>query len=70
MKTAIICPNCAKNQTAEVMWLGFFAGFIHDCTCGYTIMESEWNKAEPQIWEGKRTVRQIEVRGQLRTFLW
>lgn len=68
MKTAIVCPNCAKTQSAEVEPMGPFSSYFHICVCGYMIMESEWNKAEPQIWEGKRTVRQIEVQGQLRTF--
>ena len=41
----IICPECNGIQEAEVLHTFPYATYIHDCIhCGYTIMESEWNK--------------------------
>lgn len=65
-KEAIVCPNCASIQSAEAFTLRGKWIYVHNCKCGYRIWD--WVRAKPQIWEGKRTVRQIEVQGQLRTF--
>lgn len=38
----IICPECKSIEDAEVL-LGFpFNTYIHECSCGYIIMESEF----------------------------
>ena len=42
----IRCPECGKSQTAHVHfenWMPFTA-YVHECACGYTIMESEWER--------------------------
>ena len=43
----IRCPECGKDQAADVHfedWMPFPA-YVHDCeACGYTIMESEWDR--------------------------
>lgn len=46
-KEHIWCPNCGKHQVAKVEHTNPFWTYIHECiTCGYTIMESEWNKVQ------------------------
>lgn len=40
----IICPECKKVQTAEVKYTVPWWTYIHECKCGYIIMESEWEK--------------------------
>lgn len=41
----IICPNCGRIQCAKVEDTIPFMTYIHECEkCGYTIMESEWDK--------------------------
>lgn len=43
----ILCPDCNSKQDAEVMHTLPFWTYVHHCSdCGYTIMESEWNKIE------------------------
>lgn len=43
----ICCPYCEKEQPAIVKHTFPFYTYIHDCTnCGYTIMESEWEKID------------------------
>jgi len=42
----IICPNCKKEQQAEVQHTHPFWTYIHNCECGYTIMESEWESSD------------------------
>ena len=49
----IRCPECGKVQEAQVHfedWMPFPA-YVHDCeACGYTIMESEWDRVpNPQV---------------------
>lgn len=45
----IICPNCEAIQEAEVEHTMPWWTYIHECgLCGYTIMESEWNRTEDQ----------------------
>ena len=43
----IMCPQCDHVQAAQVHfedWMPFPA-YVHDCeACGYTIMESEWER--------------------------
>lgn len=38
----IRCPECGKIQKATIIKSYPFFTFIHNCECGYTIMESEW----------------------------
>ncbi len=40
----IVCPNCDRVQLAEVVEKLPWNSYIHNCPCGYTIMESEWNR--------------------------
>jgi len=43
----IICPECNSKEKAEVTFTFPWPTYIHDCkSCGYTIMESEWQLAE------------------------
>lgn len=45
----IICPQCDTRQWATVELTIPFASYVHHCRhCKYTIMESEWNKAEEE----------------------
>ena len=45
-REAIKCPGCQLCQVAVVTvsegdpW----AAYVHNCPCGYTIMESEWQQ--------------------------
>lgn len=42
----IHCPNCGEIEQAEVLHTMPWYSYVHFCTkCGYTITESEWNKA-------------------------
>jgi hypothetical protein len=45
-RTEVIqCPQCSKTQSAQVhfeRWMPFPA-YVHDCECGYTITESDWD---------------------------
>lgn len=41
---AIECPSCHLKQMAFVEHTPFFNTYIHNCPCGYTIMESEWQQ--------------------------
>lgn len=46
---SIRCPACGRVQEAQVHfehWMPFPA-YVHDCECGYTIMESDWEKVDP-----------------------
>ena len=44
----INCPECNTVQAAIIELTFPFATFIHHCvTCGYIIMESEWNEVKP-----------------------
>lgn len=45
----IRCPQCFKKQKAFVFHTIPFATYIHECkSCGYTIMESDWEVVEPK----------------------
>jgi len=46
MKQFIECPNCRSIELAEIKETIPFWTYIHDCKCGYTIMESDWQKAK------------------------
>lgn len=49
---SIVCPECDKEQLATVEHSMPFFTYIHECVnCGYTIMESEWQKVIPQFFE-------------------
>lgn len=39
----IVCPNCTCHQVAKVEHLWPWDSHVHECKCGYIIMESEWN---------------------------
>jgi len=39
----IECPECGSLQNATVEHTQPFWTYIHECNCGHTIMESEWN---------------------------
>lgn len=48
----IVCPECDREQLATVEHTFPFFTYIHECVgCGYTIMESEWEKVVPQFFE-------------------
>ena len=42
----IICPSCAREQDATVEHKWPFNAYVHNCECGYTIMESEWERVK------------------------
>lgn len=39
----IECPECGSLQNATVEHTQPFWTYIHECNCGHTIMESEWD---------------------------
>lgn len=41
----IICPQCKAVCDAVVEHWWPFDAYVHHCQCGYTIMESEWQRA-------------------------
>lgn len=41
----IICPSCESEQVATVEHTHPWYSYVHTCECGYTIMESEWERA-------------------------
>lgn len=44
MKTELIrCQECGQIQNATIQHGEIFDTYIHNCECGYTIMESEWD---------------------------
>lgn len=45
----ILCPHCHRVQTAIVAHTVPFWSYVHICACGYTILESEWDKVPPQV---------------------
>jgi hypothetical protein len=53
----IICPSCEREQVATVEHTWPWYSCVHICNeCGYTIMESEWEKANKQprpCWDGE-----------------
>lgn len=42
----IRCPACLTEQDATVEHTQPFPTYIHNCACGYTIMESEWDRID------------------------
>jgi predicted phage gp36 major capsid-like protein len=42
----IICPSCKREQVATVEHKWPFYSYVHFCECGYTIMESEWERVK------------------------
>lgn len=51
---SIVCPECNVEQLAKVDHSIPFYTYIHECIkCGHTIMESEWQKAEPISFKPK-----------------
>lgn len=55
----IRCPQCGKIQVAHIHfedWMPF-PSYVHDCeACGYTIMESEWER----VLNVERSIRATE----------
>lgn len=45
----IICPKCGQINYAKVEHTPIFDVYIHDCSCGYTITESEWEVCPKQF---------------------
>lgn len=44
----IKCPACEKHTEATVEHTVPFWSYVHECEhCGYTIMESDWEKVKP-----------------------
>lgn len=53
----IHCPNCEDIQEATVEHTAPWNIYVHFCTsCGYAILESEWEKATPQEVESYRVI--------------
>lgn len=56
MKQFIECPNCGAIELATIEETIPFWTYLHDCKCGYIIMESEWCSAKAisikQPWAG------------------
>lgn len=51
----IRCPECGKVQQAQVEIGEPFNYYVHECTsCGYTIMESEWDEVKQTDKENKK----------------
>jgi len=44
----IICPECNRIQDAKVEHTFPWFSYIHECECGFIIMESEWIRVEPK----------------------
>lgn len=42
----IRCPQCGRMQTATVKHTPIWDVYVHTCQCGYTVMESEWERVE------------------------
>lgn len=40
----IRCPECNCEQTAKVIHTVPWHSKVHECECGYIIMESDWNQ--------------------------
>lgn len=46
----IICPECSSIETGIVKHTLPWWSYVHACkNCGYIIMESEWDKAPPEV---------------------
>lgn len=44
----IIFPGCKAEVTATVEHTWPFYSYVHFCECGYTIIESEWDRVKPK----------------------
>jgi len=42
----IVCPQCKAVQVATVQHTQPFFSYAHECSCGYWITESEWERVE------------------------
>lgn len=50
----IVCPECGYTQNAQVLHAYPFFSYVKKCrSCGYIIMESEW-----EISEKKKQVKE------------
>lgn len=68
----IVCPSCGSIESAIVERTSPWWSYIHNCkNCGYTIMESEWEKAaEPSLKSGQKVwVKSEKAWGEVRRFV-
>ena len=42
----IRCPKCGRIQQATVKHTQIWDVYVHTCVCGYTIMESDWERVK------------------------
>lgn len=42
----IRCPQCKSIQQATVTETPLWNIYVHECECGFVIMESEWERVE------------------------
>lgn len=74
-KEFIICPDCSAVELATVDTTTIpWNTYIHNCSCGYTVMESEWNPVkalsikQPWSWLIVNGYKDIENRDTLKNF--
>lgn len=71
----IECPECKQKQVATGYETLPHPTFVHECrNCGYTIMESEWNKVKDimpsaQLIRGS-FIEQVPLEQQVRALSW
>ena len=56
----IVCPACGKHCVAVVKHTEPFWTYVHTCECGYTILESEWEKIETRQREISFRARRLD----------
>lgn len=62
-KEQIICPECNSTENAEVKHSTPFWTYIHECSCGYIIMESDWQKNNSEEWTQERVEKSFQELG-------
>lgn len=50
----VVCPECKTQQVAQVTHTTAGNVYIHECDCGYMIMESEWYEVKFDNNRGER----------------
>ncbi len=69
----IKCCECGKIQEAEVLYTIPWPIYVHQCSCGYIIMESEWDrmklfkKQAARLLKSKRGIYFPSIRSYCRT---
>ena len=53
----IVCPECHRTQTATVEHTRPWYVYIHECECGYTITESEWEEDGDDSIQSKKNTK-------------